>query len=151
MVRITQSTKPISSKTIQRRWHLIDMDGKILGREIPNIVMLLQGKDKVNYAPYLDSGDNIVIINASKVVVSGKKSQQKVYTSFSGYPGGLTEVSYEHMMAKRPEEIVRHAVSGMLPKNKLRDRRLARLHIYAGTKHPFENQIASSQPKKETA
>lgn len=149
MVRITQSTKPISSKTIQRRWHLIDMDGKVLGREIPNIVTLLQGKDKVNYAPYLDSGDNIVIINASKVVLTGKKTQQKVYTAFSGYPGGLAEVPFEHMMDKNPTEIVRRAVSGMLPKNKLRDRRLARLHIYADSKNPFAHQITSSQPKSE--
>ena len=150
MVRITQSTKPISSKEIQRRWHLIDLSGKVLGREIPNIANLLQGKHKVNYAPYLDAGDNIVVINASKVVLTGKKAQQKSYTYFSGYPGGLNEVSYEHMLEKRPEEIVRHAVAGMLPKNKLRDRRMARLHIFAAERHPFENQVASSQPKSES-
>lgn len=149
MVHITQATKPISAKVIQRRWHLIDMEGKVLGREIPNISNLLQGKHKVNYVPYLDAGDHVVIINASKYVLTGKKADQKQYTSFSGYPGGLKEVTFEHMKNKRPEEIVRHAVSGMLPKNKLRDRRLARLHIFETERHTYANQIASSQAKKE--
>lgn len=146
MVRISHATKPISAKDIQRAWHIIDLDGKVLGREIPRIADLLQGKHKVNFAPYLDSGDNVVIINAAKLVVTGKKAQQKEYTNFSGYPGGLRNVSFEHMMEKKPEEVVRHAVSGMLPKNKLRDRRLARLHIYADAKHPFEH-VVTSAPK----
>lgn len=141
MSKVIQSTKPISSKSIQRKWHLIDLAGKVLGREVTAISALLQGKSKVNYAPYLDAGDNVVVINAAKIVVTGKKAQQKVYTAFSGYPGGLDEVSFARMLEKKPEEIIRHAVSGMLPKNKLRDRRLARLHIYSGEQHPFTNQF----------
>ena len=125
MVQTSKSTRSISSKEISRSWHLIDLKGKTLGREIPRISELLQGKQKVSYVPYLDNGDFVVVINSTEVKVTGKKESQKEYTYYSGYPSGLREVTYKEMMKKNPNEIIRHAVSGMLPKNKLRDVRLS--------------------------
>jgi large subunit ribosomal protein L13 len=142
MVKITQSTKPIKEEAITRNWHLIDVSDKILGRIAPEIAKLLQGKHKKTYVPYLDAGDNVVVVNAKKVVVTGKKAQTKQYTKYSGYPGGLKAMSFERMMEKKPAEVIRHAVLGMLPKNKLRDRRIARLHVYPNEKHPFIKELA---------
>ncbi len=136
MAQLKKTTKPVSSKQISRKWHIIDCEGQILGRLTNQVATLLQGKHKANYVPYLDMGDNVVIINAKKIGITGKKADDKVYQYYSGYPGGQKEVSYATMMERRPEEIIRHAVSGMLPKNKLRDRRLARLYIYPDEKHP---------------
>lgn len=143
MVNLLKSTKPLMAKEIKRDWHLVDVGGKILGRATPNIARLLQGKHKVNYAAYLDQGDFVVVINAKKVVVTGRKSKSKVYTNYSGYPGGLRTVSYSQMMKNKPEEIIRHAVSGMIPKNKHRDPRLARLYIFKDEKHTYEKNFKS--------
>jgi len=120
MVNLTVSTKPVKAKEIKKEWHLIDASSKILGRLAPEVVKLLQGKHKRNYVPYLDMGDYVVVINAKKLVVSGKKANQKIYTRYSGYPGGLKEISFNKLLEEKPEEILKRAVSGMLPKNKLR-------------------------------
>lgn len=144
MLKQTQSTKPISAKAIKRTWHLIDVKGKIVGREIPRIAELLQGKQKVNYAPYLDNGDYVVVINAALVEFSGKKLQSKVYANYSGYPGGLRQVTAGDLLEKNPTRIIKEAVAGMLPKNKLRDRRMTRLYIYPGDKHPYESKFSKS-------
>ncbi|MCA9372050.1 50S ribosomal protein L13 [Candidatus Woesebacteria bacterium] len=138
MTHVTTSTRPISEKEIDRSWHLVDAKGQTLGRIIPEITQKLQGKHKTSYVPYLDMGDNVVVINAAHVAVTGKKEDNKTYKYYSGYPGGLKEVSYKHMKQHKPEEIIRHAVSGMLPKNKHKDSRLARLFIY-----PDENNKQS--------
>lgn len=137
MVVLTKATKPVQEKDIQKMWHLIDVKGKVLGRIVPEIVQLLQGKHKRNYVSYLDSGDFVVVINAKDIVLTGKKSQTKVYTRYSGYPGGLKVIKFSELLKKKPEEIIRHAASGMLPKNKHRDRRLARLYIFPDDKHTF--------------
>lgn len=137
MVTLTHSTESQSAKTIQRNWHLIDVKEKILGRTVAEVVSYLMGKHKANYAPYLDMGDYVVIINAKNVRLSGKKEKTKTYSKFSGYPGGLSVVSFQQLMLKNPVEIVRHAVAGMLPKNKLRDKRLGRLKIYPNDVHPY--------------
>ncbi len=142
MVHVAKSTRPITEKDINREWHLIDVDGKVLGREIPRIIELLQGKHKVAYAPYLDTGDNVVVINVKGIKVTGSKAEEKEYLYYSGYPGGQKAISYKRMMLERPDEIVRHAVTGMLPKNKLRDKRLARLHIYEGDVHPYLDKFS---------
>jgi large subunit ribosomal protein L13 len=142
MVNLTKITKPERQEDIKRKWHLVDMSDKVLGREATNIASLLIGKHKINYVPYLDSGDYVVVINASKVKVTGKKRKEKVYTYYSGYPGGLKEVKYEELSKKKPAEIVRHCVSGMLPKNKLRKRRITRLYIYADENHPHLNKFS---------
>jgi large subunit ribosomal protein L13 len=141
MVQVTKSTKTISSKDIQREWKLVDLEGKILGRIANEIATHLQGKNKVMYSPNIDVGDNVVVINAKKVLLTQNKAAKKTYTSFSGYPGGLRTISYEKMMEKNPGEIIRHAVSGMLPKNKLRDQRLARLHVFSDEKHSFSSKF----------
>ena len=141
MKRITQTTKSIKEHEIKRNWHLIDMSGKVLGRSIPQIVQYLVGKHKVNYVPYLDSGDYVVVINTRHLVLTGKKAQAKTYGQYSGYPGGLLVRSFERMLKENPETLVRHAVSGMLPKNKTRDTRLARLYIYQDDNHPYKEKF----------
>jgi LSU ribosomal protein L13P len=145
MVNLTISTKPVKAKEIKRDWHLIDASSKILGRLAPEIVKVLQGKHKRNYVPYLDMGDYVVVVNAKKVIVSGKKANQKIYTRYSGYPGGLKEISFNKLLEEKPEEIVKRAVSGMLPKNKLRKKRLARLYVFADENHPFADKFKNSK------
>ena len=141
----TKVTKSIKSSEIKRVWHLVDVSGKILGRITPEISKFLQGKHKVNYVAYLDSGDYVVVINANKVVLTGKKSEDKQLLNYSGYPGGLRIRPIKKVMKDNPAEVVRHTVSGMLPKNKLRDVRLARLHIFSGDKHPYQDKINHSK------
>lgn len=141
MAEQTKSTRSISSKEISRSWHLIDLKGKTLGREIPTIAGLLQGKHKVNFVPYLDNGDFVVVINVKEVKVTGKKASQKEYQYYSGFPGGQRVVPFKEMMTKNPREIVRHAVTGMLPKTKLRDTRLSRLYIFEGAEHPYTDKF----------
>lgn len=147
MTFLTKSTKSMSVNDIDRKWHLIDLKGKILGRVSPAIVSLLMGKHRSNYSPNLDSGDYVVVINARRVEVTGKKAQNKVYSRYSGYPGGLTEMTYAELMIKNPTEIIRRSVAGMLPKNKLRDKRMARFYIYADEKHPYEGKLQMSVKK----
>lgn len=125
----------------ERLWHLIDAKDQILGRAATKIARLLTGKDKVEYVPYLDVGDHVVVINAKEVAVTGKKEEQKVYYRYSGYPGGLKKETLRELRERRPEEIIRRAVKGMLPKNKLQKPMLRRLHIYAGGEHPFEGKF----------
>lgn len=141
MVHLTQVTKSAKQKEIKREWHLIDLKGKILGRATPEAAKLLQGKHKVSYSQYLDPGDFVVLINASEVKISGNKSQTKLYTNYSGYPGGLKTIRFDKLLEKNPDKLIRHAVSGMLPKNKLRDRRLARLFIFAKDQHPYSDKF----------
>lgn len=143
MVKVTQSTTPKSAKTIHRKWCIIDVKGQVLGRAANEIATMLIGKRKVDYVPYLDNGDHVVVINASKVHVSGKKMNNKMYQNYSGYPGGLREVSMKRLLVDSPEKVLRHAISGMLPKNKLRDRRLTRLHIFPTEEHPYKDRISS--------
>lgn len=130
-----------SSKSITRKWHLIDAKGEILGRTASKIANLLIGKHKPNYAPHMDMGDCVVVINARDIEVSGKKAKQKVYKKHSGYPGGLKEVKYEKLIKEQPEKIIMHAVSGMLPKNRLQQGRMNRLKVYKEEKHPYEDRF----------
>ena len=144
MTNLTLQTKPVKQKDIKRAWHLIDAKKKIVGRLASEVAKLLIGKHKVDYVEYLDIGDNVVVINASKIELSGKKELTKTYSRYSGYPGGLKRVSFKELKDKRPEEIVRHAVYGMLPKNKLGDALRRNVYIYAGAEHPH----AAQQPKE---
>lgn len=141
MVTLTKSTKPTSIHSVERKWHLIDVKNKIVGRIAPHIAMLLQGKGKVMYAPYLDAGDHVVVINAALVKFSGKKGEEKIYSRYSGYPGGLKKTSAKELIKRNPTRIMKEAVAGMLPKNKLRDRRLARLFIYPDEKHAYTHKF----------
>lgn len=136
------STNKLSVKDIKRSWHLLDANKQILGRLSTQTAKLLMGKNKVNYVPYLDMGDNVVIINAEKIVVTGKKAEQKEYNRYSGYQGGRKVETYAELQARRPEDIILHAVKGMLPKTKLADKMIKKLHVFKGTEHPFKKQIA---------
>jgi len=141
MVNLTKTTTPISETEIKRNWHLIDLSGVILGRIAPEIAKLLMGKNKVNYVSYLDMGDHVVVINAKKIVVTGNKANVKEYNHFSGYPGGLSTKSFNDVLATNPGRIIKEAVSGMLPKNKHRQKRMARFYIFANENHPYANKL----------
>lgn len=141
MTHLTQTTQSTKSKNIKRGWYLIDLKGEVLGRVSTKISGILQGKHKVNYVPYLDMGDNVVVINAKKAVLTGKKAQTKIYLKYSGYPGGQKQTDYLKLIEKNPAKVVRQSVSGMLPKNKLRDKRLSRLHIFPDESHDFAEKF----------
>ncbi len=134
-------TQPTSIKDIKRDWHFFDVGGKTLGRAATVIAQKLIGKDKPYFVLHLDCGDYAVVVNAAKVSVSGKKSKQKEYQHFSGYPGGLKRKTFAEVLGKDPTRIIREAVSGMLPKNKLRALMLKRLYIYSDEKHPYQDKI----------
>ena len=125
---------------VERKWYVIDAEGQTLGRLASEIARLLRGKNKAQYTPHVDVGDFVVVVNAQKVVVTGKKAEQKVYRRHSGYPGGLKTTSYERMMERRPEEVLRKAVYGMMPKNRLARQQMRKLKIYAGPEHPHAAQ-----------
>ncbi len=127
-------------KEVERKWYVIDAEGKTLGRLAAEISRLLRGKNKPQYTPHVDVGDFVVVVNAEKVEVSGRKAEQKVYRWHTGYPGGLRERSYKQMLQKKPEEILRQAVRGMMPKTRLGRRQLKKLKIYAGPEHPHAGQ-----------
>jgi len=137
------STFMPNAQTVQRRWHLVDAQGKSLGRVAADVAVLLNGKHKVDYTPHVDGGDFVIVVNADQVVLTGNKLQQKFYRTHSGYPGGLKEVQYKTLMAKRPEQVVMLAVKGMLPKNSIGRHSLKRLKIYRGSEHPH----AAQQPQ----
>jgi len=140
-LKVAKPTKPTSIKSINRSWYLIDVKGQVLGRAATHIATKLIGKSKPMFVRNLDCGDYVVVINAEAVVVTGKKSDDKQYTSYSGYPGGIRKESLTHLQERRPVEVVRRAVAGMLPKNKLRAPLLKRLYIYAGNDHPYKAQL----------
>jgi large subunit ribosomal protein L13 len=130
---------------VGKNWLVVDADGQVLGRLATVIARKLIGKDKPEYTPFLDCGDHIVVINAERVRLTGNKMEQKVYRHHSGYPGGLKEVSIRSLMQRRPEEVIREAVLGMLPKNKLRARRAKKLRVYAGSE--ALNRHAGQKPQ----
>ena len=125
---------------VERKWHVIDAEGQTLGRLATEIARLLRGKNKPQYTPHVDTGDFVVVVNAEKVVVTGKKAEQKVYYRHTGYPGGLRETSYEVMLERKPTEILRKAVKGMMPRTRLGRQQFRKLKIYAGPEHPHEAQ-----------
>lgn len=141
---MNKSTKPTKLADIKRSWHLIDVNGKILGRISSEIAELLMGKSKPYYVRNLDCGDYVVVINASGVKVTGKKETDKKYYRHSGYPGGLRIKTLKELRESKPEEIIRHAVKGMLPQNKLRDRMLTRLFVYRDKSHPYTDKLNKS-------
>jgi len=132
-------TNVFSAKNIKRDWHLVDAKDQTLGRLATGIAKTLMGKNKPEFVPYLDHGDFVVIINAAEVKVTGKKPAQKVYTRHSGFPGGLRQESFNDLQKRRPTEILRHAIKGMLPKTKLGDKMIKKLYIYPGEQHPHKN------------
>lgn len=125
---------------LQRNWLLVDVDGQVLGRAATQIASLLRGKHKPTFAPHVDNGDYVIVLNAEKIRVTGRKAVQIEYRHHSGYPGGLKRVPYQVMMRRHPDRIIRFAVKGMLPKNRLGRRLLKKLHVYAGPRHPHVAQ-----------
>jgi large subunit ribosomal protein L13 len=129
-----------TDSNVAHQWYLIDASGKVLGRLATQIAKYLRGKHKPEYTPHADAGDYIVVINASKIKVTGNKEQEKIYYSHSGYPGGLKEITLEKLRAKKPAQIIEHAVKGMLPKNPLGRAMLSKLKVYADAEHPHQAQ-----------
>ncbi len=125
---------------VERKWYVVDAEGKTLGRLTSEVASILRGKHKPIYTPHVDTGDYVIIVNAEKVEVTGKKRQQKMYRHHTGFPGGLKEFTFEKMLEKKPEEIVSHAVKGMLPKGKLGRQMFKKLKVYCGPDHKHEAQ-----------
>jgi large subunit ribosomal protein L13 len=138
-LRMTK-THTVKLADIKHDWYLVDADGQNLGRLAGLLATRLMGKHKPQYSPHLDMGDNIVVINASKVAVTGNKLEDKKYYRHSGYPGGIKETTLREVLEQHPERALEHAVKGMLPKNRLNDDRMARLKVYAGAEHPHAGQ-----------
>jgi len=130
------STEFPSKPGIKREWRLLDAENVVLGKLASQAAMLLMGKHRVYYTPFIDTGDHVIVINAAKVKLTGKKDDQKVYRRFTGYPGGLVEIGARKMRATRPARMVEEAISGMLPKTKLGKQMFRKLRVYAGNNHP---------------
>ncbi|MDO8599906.1 MAG: 50S ribosomal protein L13 [bacterium] len=137
----TNLTYQPKAKDIKREWHLIDAKDKILGRLATGVARLLIGKHKKTYVPHLDSGDYVVVTNAESILVTGNKEKQKTYYRHSGYPGGLKSTTLGEMRKAHPTRIIELAVKNMLPKNRLQDKRMGRLKIFAGESHPYGNKL----------
>ncbi len=134
------STEFPSKNGITRRWHVIDAQDVVLGKLASRAAMLLMGKTKPSYTPFLDTGDHVIVINADKVRLTGRKEENKVYRHFTGYPGGLVEKSFKRVRQERPIRIVEEAIQGMLPKTKLGKQMFRKLKVYAGDRHPHAAQ-----------
>lgn len=129
------------SHEIDRKWYVIDAEGKVLGRLATEVANILRGKNKPIFSPHMDCGDFVIIINAEKIVLTGNKLDQKLYKTYSGYCGGLKEMTYRKFLAEKPELLVYKAVKGMIPHNKLGDKIATKLKVYAGNEHPHAAQL----------
>ncbi len=145
---IRQKTLSIKHDDVPRQWHLIDANGQVLGRLATHVATLLRGKHKPVFTPHVDCGDGVVIINAQKIRVTGRKLETKIYTRYSGYPSGLKQEALGHLLERRPTEVLRKAIVGMLPKNPLCRQVVGRLRIYPGQEHPHAGQMNESSKKK---
>jgi large subunit ribosomal protein L13 len=135
------STFVPSSHDTDRKWFVVDASGKTLGRLASGAARVLSGKNSVQYTPYIDTGDHVIVINCEKIVLTGLKSQQKLYRRYTGYPGGLREEEFTKLLARRPEAIVEQAIKGMLPKSKMGRQMATKLKVYKGDKHPHDAQM----------
>jgi large subunit ribosomal protein L13 len=134
------STEFPSKNEIVRKWHVLDADGAILGKLASKAAKLLMGKHKAIYAPFLDTGDHVIVINAKKIRLSGRKEESKVYRHFTGYPGGLVEMNIKRVREEKPRRMIEDAIFGMLPKTKLGKQMYRKLKVYAGDRHPHQAQ-----------
>ncbi len=133
-------TYQAKKEDLDHQWYLVNAEGKVLGRLATELAKILRGKNKPSFTPHVDTGDFVIVVNAEKVVLTGKKMKDKIYYHHTGYPGGLKEINAEKLLAKKPTEVLRIAVKGMLPKNRLSQQVLRKLKIYAGPNHPHEAQ-----------
>jgi len=138
------STQVAKEADIKRAWFVVDLEGKVLGRAATEIARVLRGKHKAIYTPSVDTGDFVVVVNADKVKLTGTKMADKVYYSHTGFPGGIRSITAEKLVAKKPEDLIKKAVKGMLPKNKLGRQMFRKMKVYAGVEHPHVAQ----QPKE---
>jgi large subunit ribosomal protein L13 len=139
-------TQAAKIQEVSRDWYLVDVDGKVLGRVATQIANILRGKNKPTFTPSVDTGDFVIVVNAEKIALTGNKMADKMYYSHSGFPGGIKEINAEKLIQKKPEDLIKKAVKGMLPKNKLSRHMLSKLKIYSGSEHPHKAQ----QPKTVT-
>jgi large subunit ribosomal protein L13 len=133
-------TYQAKKEDIEHKWYLVNAEGKVLGRLSTELAKILKGKNKPTYTPHVDTGDFVIVVNAGKITLTGKKMKDKIYYHHTGYPGGIKEMSAEKLLARKPTEMIRMAVRGMLPKNSLGRQMLRKLKIYAGPNHPHEAQ-----------
>ncbi|HZI53050.1 MAG TPA: 50S ribosomal protein L13 [Chitinophagaceae bacterium] len=138
------TTKHANAATVQRQWHVVDGTNQTVGRMCAKIAAMLRGKHKASYTPHVDTGDYIIVINCEKVVLTGNKQEQKLYDTYSGYPGGRKEETADSLLKRRPEVVIERAVKGMLPKNRLGRQMYKKLFVYVGAEHPHKAQ----QPKE---
>ena len=143
-MKMTAGTYLAKPAEVVRQWHLLDAEGQILGRLAVRAAVLLRGKHKPTWTPNVDTGDGVVIINAAKIRVTGLKMEQKEYKRFSGYPGGLKIETLEQLLARKPADVLRHAVTGMIPHNPLGRHMLRRLRIYPGARHPHQAVVTAA-------
>jgi len=137
---IAQKSKMAKKETLERKWYVVDADGKVLGRLATRLAWLIMGKGKPDWSPHVDCGDHVVVLNASKIKVTGRKLTDKVYRHHTGYPGGLKEITLEKQLAKKPERVIQDAVHGMCPKGPLGRHMVTKLKVYAGAEHPHAAQ-----------
>jgi len=137
---IIQKSKMAKKETQQRKWYVVDAEGKVLGRLASRVARLIMGKGKPDWTPHVDCGDHVVVVNAAKVRVTGRKLDQKVYRRHTGYPGGLKEVTLGKLLAERPTRVIEEAVHGMVPKGRLGRRMVTKLKVYPGAEHPHAAQ-----------
>lgn len=139
-----QKTSVAKKDQVIRKWFIVDAQGQVLGRLASKIAVVLRGKHKPFFSPHLDLGDHVIVINADKIRLTGKKMDQKSYFSHSGHPGGLKETTFRKMMGTKPEWIIEHAVRGMLPRNKLGRKMVKKLKVYRNSEHPHKAQMPES-------
>jgi large subunit ribosomal protein L13 len=135
-----EKTYVTKKEDIQRDWHVVDATGQTLGRLATQVARLLRGKHKPAYSPSVDTGDYVIVVNAERIRVTGRKLDQKIYYRYTGYPGGLRQITLRNLLRKHPTRVIEHAVRGMLPKNRLGRRMFKKLKVYAGPDHPHEAQ-----------
>lgn len=137
------NTYMANAQTVERKWYVVDAEGMVLGRLASQVANILRGKHKPIYTPHVDTGDYVIVVNADKIILTGKKLDQKIYYHHSGYVGGLKETKYRNLMADKPEFALRHAVVGMLPKSPLGRKIATKMHVYSGAEH----EHAAQQPE----
>ena len=137
------NTYMANAQTVERKWYVVDAEGMVLGRLASQVANILRGKHKPVYTPHVDTGDHVIVVNADKIILTGKKLDQKIYYHHSGYVGGLKETKYRNLMADKPEFALRHAVVGMLPKSPLGRKMATKMHVYSGAEH----EHAAQQPE----
>ncbi len=147
---MNQKTYSTKEKVIVREWKLVDFNNKVLGRGATDVASSLIGKHKPYYTPHLDCGDYVVVINAGAVDITGNKRKKKIYYRHSGFPGGFRQLTFNQMMEKDPRKVIEIAVKGMLPKNKLRDRRMSRLKVFVDGKHPYEEKFIEKKKGEDS-